>query len=545
MTLQPKNVFLSRGEGKYGRYTIILIFISLLIRGLLAWLLELGNDEVYYWTYALYPDWSHFDHPPMVGLLIWLTTQNLLLDQEFFLRLSSVLLGGVNTWLIYRIGNHLKNPQAGFYAALLYTTSIYGFVIAGIFILPDTPQLFFWILSLLLLLRILPDRELTAKNRRLLLLAGLTIGLALLSKYTSALLWIATGIYILLYNRNWLKTTELYVSVLISALIFMPVIYWNYQHHFISFTFHGDRVSLFSSGIRPDFFFTELAGQILYNNPVNFVIIVFAVLAIWKKKIGLTPDLTNILLLTSLPLIGIFLFFALFRQTLPHWSGPGYISLIVLAAVHLSRKNDEKRSFLPLPLLLSAGLLIAGLSIGMAEIKTGLVGQPAVEDPKKLGRHDVTLDMSGWKAFGEEFRRLRIDDIAAGEMSAMAPIIITRWFPGAHLDFYVARPSRQNVIAVGELKNLHKYAWINRLRPGLYPTSDAYYITSSRDFKDPLPTLSPYFTEIEEPVIIQGFKGEKHVRNFFIYRLKRCHTLPPDILEANGIELDFPKKNYN
>lgn len=44
-----------------------IIISSVLIRGFLAWYVELGNDEVYYWTYALYPDWSHFDHPPMVG----------------------------------------------------------------------------------------------------------------------------------------------------------------------------------------------------------------------------------------------------------------------------------------------------------------------------------------------------------------------------------------------------------------------------------------------------------------------------------------------
>jgi len=43
---------------------------------LIACFTELGNDEVYYYTYALQPDWNHFDHPPMVGLLIRLTTIN-------------------------------------------------------------------------------------------------------------------------------------------------------------------------------------------------------------------------------------------------------------------------------------------------------------------------------------------------------------------------------------------------------------------------------------------------------------------------------------
>jgi len=54
----------------YKKYVFLLMGISLLLRALVAALTDLGNDEVYYWTYALYPDWSHFDHPPMVGWII-------------------------------------------------------------------------------------------------------------------------------------------------------------------------------------------------------------------------------------------------------------------------------------------------------------------------------------------------------------------------------------------------------------------------------------------------------------------------------------------
>ena len=54
-----------------------LVGITILVKIVLSVLLELGNDEVYYYTYALQPDWSHFDHPPMVGWLIRLSTINL------------------------------------------------------------------------------------------------------------------------------------------------------------------------------------------------------------------------------------------------------------------------------------------------------------------------------------------------------------------------------------------------------------------------------------------------------------------------------------
>lgn len=53
-------------NNQYRTRLCILMAASLLIRALAAGLLELGNDEVYYWTYALFPDWSHFDHPPML-----------------------------------------------------------------------------------------------------------------------------------------------------------------------------------------------------------------------------------------------------------------------------------------------------------------------------------------------------------------------------------------------------------------------------------------------------------------------------------------------
>ncbi len=75
------------------------------------------------------------------------------------------------------------------------------------------------------------------------------------------------------------------LAILISAVMFLPVIYWNYKYNFISFTFHGERVNLFTSGVRPDLFFTELAGQILYNNPINFVVIIIALIALFRKKI--------------------------------------------------------------------------------------------------------------------------------------------------------------------------------------------------------------------------------------------------------------------
>jgi hypothetical protein len=104
---------------------ILLLAVSAVVRALLAGWIELGTDEAYYWTFAKYPDWSHFDHPGMVGWVMQLFTLNLLFQSEFFLRLASVVFMTLNTWIMYRIGRELKDEATGLWSALLYTASVY------------------------------------------------------------------------------------------------------------------------------------------------------------------------------------------------------------------------------------------------------------------------------------------------------------------------------------------------------------------------------------------------------------------------------------
>ena len=102
---------------------------------LVAGSLELGNDEVYYQTYARHLQWNYFDHPPLVALLIRLSTCNLFFHQEFFIRLGPVCCAAAGTWLIFKTGKLLQNPRTGWIAALLTTP---------LFILPSLRELLFF-----------------------------------------------------------------------------------------------------------------------------------------------------------------------------------------------------------------------------------------------------------------------------------------------------------------------------------------------------------------------------------------------------------------
>jgi 4-amino-4-deoxy-L-arabinose transferase-like glycosyltransferase len=221
---------LSSKADPYARRAVIgLIAIATLVRLRFTFATELGNDEVYYWAYAAFPDWSHFDHPPMVGWVIQLFTLNLTFDSE-------VVSAAIATWLMYLVGRRLGGERAGLFAAILHTSAVYGSVLAGIIILPDAPLVVFWLLALWLLLEALPVETIGPRERRLALLAGAAIGLAILSKYQGVFIGVGAVLYVLLYDRRWLRQPALYGSMALAALIASPILIWNLKNDFISFT---------------------------------------------------------------------------------------------------------------------------------------------------------------------------------------------------------------------------------------------------------------------------------------------------------------------
>ena len=257
-----------------------LICIATLVRCIVAITVALGNDEVYYLSYAQYLQWNYFDHPPMVALLIRLTTFNLYFSNELFIRLGPILLAAINTGLIFNLTKKIKDEQAGFIAAVLFTASPYCSIIAGTFILPDAPQLFFWIIGITISADLVQSPNVTKQFNHKLLLFGLFSGLCMMSKIHGIFLWIGVGVFILLYRRNLLSNVYLYFSIIITAILITPILIWNIQNNFITYSFHSERVSI-NNGLQIDSFIRELSGGIFYNNPVTFFLIIISLIALF------------------------------------------------------------------------------------------------------------------------------------------------------------------------------------------------------------------------------------------------------------------------
>jgi len=509
----------------YHKQLLLLIVISTLVRLFLAAIFELNNDEVYYRLYAMYPDWSHFDHPPMVGWMIWLTTFGMTWTSELAFRLSAVCLGAVNIWLIFQIATAIKNERTGWIAALLYVSSIYAFIISGTFILPDAPQSFFWNCSILVFVKAFKDSYNRKQQGNYLLMAGVGVGLAFLSKYTALFIWLGVLFYILFYNRSYLKRWALWISAFLTIVCLFPVLWWNFHNDFLSFGFHVDRIDSFIS-FRPDYIGVELAGEFLYTNPVVFLLAIIAVVNfIFGKHDFIKRSWGRFLLCITLPFIGLFWLIACFRSTLPHWVCPAFITLIPLSAAWVDEKCKHFLFFSRWNTIALA-VLVLGLSIACVQIKTGLLFSDEHPDGIELGKNDFSLDMYGWRQCGDYFAHIQKAAENANEMPEGAPIFSFRWFPAANLDYYVAKPNGTYVLALGDLSLIHKFKWINEERGGFYLGMDAWYLSSSFDFKDPHELFGSYFKEITAPQVIKIYRCNKHVLNFYVYQLHNMIMLP-------------------
>lgn len=498
----------------YKNAVIKLIASATIIRCVLACTIEFGNDEVYYWTYALHLQLSYFDHPALVAYFIRLFTLNLTLHNELFVRLTAISGSAVNTWLIFKILSRIKNAQAGWQAALLYTACIYTTFISGFLILPDSPQVVFWLASIYLLIKFFILKEQPTKN---LLLFGLFAGIATMCKIHGIYLWFAAGLFILFFDRRQLQNPYLYISGIITLIIISPIFIWNYQNGFITYTYQGARVVI-NNGINLNSFLREIAGEFFYCNPVIFVLISITLFTTIRKHIyKKNSELFWLLIFLSLPLILILWSVSLFRDTLPHWSGPAYIALLIFTAYYLQECFQQRTTKIVLrsaSFLVLAALIIACLTINYLPATLGK------KDAQNLGANDFTLDLYGWNDFKNAFSKLKEEDVRTHKMHADAVIISNKWFPAAHLDYYVASPLHMKLYAFGPMFDIHNFAWLNKQNGAIKKGTDGYYISPSNYSSTPDSNYIKHFEVIEPPVIIHQYRNNVAVRNFYIYRMK-------------------------
>lgn len=490
----------------------ILLGLQFAVRFIVALFANLSVDESYYTMYGLYPSWSYFDHPPMVGWLIKLSTLDYSWNTELSVRLFPLFIGTLNIYLIYLIGRKFFNPTVGLIAGLLCMASLYNGVILGVFVLPDTGQSLFWLLAIYFFLHYVEQAD-----HQYILSFGLCVGLGMLAKYHSIFLLVGAGLYFLMTDWRKLFTIPVLLSFIIPMVMFIPILQWNAQYDWLSFNFHGDRVGNDSFTIYWDYFFQELGGQILYNNPISVFVVGYVIFRGWRWRLPWQRDRKVLFLLcTGLPLVVVLLFLSFFNKTLPHWSGPAYYSLFMVAAIGWHHWNKGIRF-----LIGGVGLLVVILGIGLAQVGTGFLPMPEHANPDRLGSKDFSLDLYGWDQLSVKFDQLVSEDMAYQRVDSSAVLYTRNWFPAGQIDYYLGYRSGRTLMVESNLQEQHHYYFVNTLRAKEIQSPFVYFIISSRyQFKVPEAFMERY-QEIWPPRRIDITRGGKPVCFFTIYTFRK------------------------
>jgi 4-amino-4-deoxy-L-arabinose transferase-like glycosyltransferase len=466
----------------YNKKLTWLITITTIARVVIASTQEFGNVEAYYWVLSTRLQTNYFDHPPMVAWLIRLTTANLLIHNELFVRLGAIIAAAICTWLVYKIGSLLAGEKAGWYTAILYSTSVYSGINIAAFILPDSPQIVFWLASLYVLLKILPLKPTDLQFTRYWCIFGLLSGLCIMSKVHGVFLWVGALSYLLIYDRRAFRSSAIYYAMGITLLLVMPILLWNLQNDFVTYKFHSSRISLSGSGINLLRFIKQSFQMIFSTGPVHIFLIGMAIYHIIRGKLPFDKNSVRLLLLCSLPLIAILGVISVFREVLPHWPGPALTTLFILPGAYLA--TAKAGSTTKLPWALKAAIVyvcvIAAVEVVIVRYTPGTISPE--NDGMKTGANDPTIDMYGWDVAATKFDSLYRDDIAKKIMPANCPIVVTSYIPGAHIDYYIASRTGQQIWGLGAVYDLHQYYWLNKTKRPLLKGDNAYYIVPSNIF---------------------------------------------------------------
>jgi hypothetical protein len=378
----------------YHRAAIIILLSGLLMRLFIAIWLNPGFDEAYYYLYTLHPNWSYFDHPPLVAVTtnigIWLTGQ----VSHFTIRIGTVLLYTGSLIFLYLAALRLYSLQVAI-SALAIASAIPVFQLAfGILTTPDTPLLFFWAISLWLAIQEFFTDRVYQPSYRLTLIC-LTVGLACLGKYHGFILGLGL-ISFCLFSPNFrraLISKWFLCGIPIFLLTISPLLYWNITHNWVSFLFQSER-AVPDRSYHFDRVILVILVEMLYLFPPFGFPLLLSVIRSGVQQLrsfnwgridnisgfDLEWDLEKraLILWLSLPLILGFTLISGYQQILPGWKMPGYWSATILLAESISiSRRYAKLQILSRWFFGSIGVVILLLSIALAHIADGKFQTPS------------------------------------------------------------------------------------------------------------------------------------------------------------------------
>jgi len=417
--------------------------VAFALKLILAPSVELLPEEAYYWNYARHLDYGYLDHPPMVGWIIG-AARAVLGDEEFAVRIGALLSGVVATCFTYRLTRNLFGEPSALVALVLMQTLPF-FFLTGVLMTPDAPLMAAWAAALYFL-----ERALIAERREAWWWAGLAFGIGLLSKYTIALLGLATLVFMLIdaRSRQWLKRIEPYGAALLAFVIFSPVIVWNERHEWASFVFQTSR----RLADRPQFALHKLiASAVVLLSPTGLAAAVPVLTGQPPQMPGREEPARlarawRFLQTATLTPLAVFAVFSLRHEVKLDWTGAPWVAIVPALAAGIAMPAPAelsgmraliRRAWMP---TIAALLLVYGA--GIYHLTAGIPGLG-------YGAHAELVPV-GWRELGRQIHSL-VTQIAQREGERPLVVGMDRYAIASELAFYADRSKGVSDTSSGQL----------------------------------------------------------------------------------------------
>jgi 4-amino-4-deoxy-L-arabinose transferase-like glycosyltransferase len=383
--------------GGLGRGVLLLALGVTALRLIAATTLHLTEDEAYYRLWAQHLQLGYLDHPPMIAW--WIRAgEQLFGDTPLGVRFLAALASGLNTWLIGDLAVRLgAGRRTAFRAALWYNATL-TVCLGGMLATPDAPASLFWTITLWALARFWGDRR-----GGWWLVAGLSAGLAVMSKYSG--LFLAPGVLLWLVlapgGRAELRRPWPWLAVALAALVFAPNVVWNAQHGWLTFDKQFGRVA--PHGFTLAHLGELIGAQLLLFTPLMAVYAAIGIRQGWRERQDAGAVQLLLPIATSAPFAAYLVIHSLHDRVQGHWPVPLFGALAICAAVAAERFGETPRARRLRAVAPAVGFIAAA----------ALVGPFALPEPNFLGRYDPTLALRGWPQFAREVEDLRAKTGAA------------------------------------------------------------------------------------------------------------------------------------
>ena len=224
----------------------------------LALVIPLTGDEAYFVIWGQFPHYGYYDHGAMTG---WWVALTLLAGKSILvLRFPAVITPLIGSLIVRRALRPVDPAKANLAAALFLLSPA---ILLSVLITADTPLVFFSLLAGGCAIRAERSGRVSDWG-----LAGVCLGLAILSKYLAVLLGLAFVIYLVTFGGTHRFRRIAALAVGAAPGVGVNLI-WNYNYGWTNVLFNGytrnakARISLESPLLLTVFVFIFLAGPII------------------------------------------------------------------------------------------------------------------------------------------------------------------------------------------------------------------------------------------------------------------------------------------